>query len=327
MSQPEKHREFDAVLGGSNRLPEGAAGLGGIQGLLIHYQEDTNPNNRIVIIQKALNYGKKGTDFLLEVIKNDDFWEVKDVAYELLLSKDSELAESSGYIPQVFLKLNSLLQAQNFKEADLETRKIMLAVANREKEGYLRIEDAEKFPCKELRSIDKLWLEHSEGKFGISVQQQIYQSLGETKEYKRQKSIMKESMGKRVGWRNEIDGWLSYMDYNFSRTAPSGHLPCVLSVGRDWRRWQFFLRFSAGGIIVLEFALRVVFLCLLLYCTVRWGFVDWRVFWCSVLGWIDLEVGVIERILWGLRGVVCGLPSSCSKVAKTLLLRHAECNT
>ena len=86
-------------------------------------------------------------------------------------------------MPQVFSKLNSLLQAQNFEEADLETRKIMLAVAKREKEGWLRIEDAEKFPCKELRSIDQLWLKYSRGKFGISVQQQIYQSLGGTKEY------------------------------------------------------------------------------------------------------------------------------------------------
>ena len=114
-------------------------------------------------------------------MKNDDSWEVKDVAYELLLSKDSELAESSGYIPQVFLKLNSLLQAQDFRAADKETRKIMLTVAKREIEGWLRREDAEKFPCKELRSIDQLWLKYSRGKFGISVQQQIYQSLGGTK--------------------------------------------------------------------------------------------------------------------------------------------------
>ncbi|NLQ03600.1 GUN4 domain-containing protein [Cylindrospermopsis raciborskii] len=78
-------------------------------------------------------------------------------------------------MPQVFSKLNSLLQAQNFKEADRETRKIMLAIAKREEEGWLRIEDAEKFPCKELRSIDQLWLKYSGGKFGISVQQQIYQ--------------------------------------------------------------------------------------------------------------------------------------------------------
>ncbi len=96
MSQPENPGESDAVLGGTNRAPEGAAVLGGIQGLLIYYQEDTNPPNRIEIIQQALNYGKEGTDFLLEVIKNDDFWEVKDVAYELLLSKDGELAESSA---------------------------------------------------------------------------------------------------------------------------------------------------------------------------------------------------------------------------------------
>ena len=56
-----------------------------------------------------------------------------------------------------YKKLENLLQAQNFKEADLETRKIILAVAKREKEGWLRRKDAERFPCKELRSIDKLW--------------------------------------------------------------------------------------------------------------------------------------------------------------------------
>ncbi len=276
MSQPQNTGEFDAVLGGTKRAPEGAAVLGGIQGLLIHYQEDTNPNNRIVIIQKALNYGKKGTDFLLEVMKNDDSWEVKDVAYELLLSKDSELdppnrieiiqqalnhgkkgtdfllevmknddswkvkdlayelllskdrelAKSSGYIdttnmPQVFLKLNSLLQAQNFKEADKETRKIILAVAKREKEGWLRIEDAEKFPCKELRTIDQLWLKYSRGKFGISVQQQIYQSLGGTKEYNQD---VWKSMADRVGWRQGSE-WLAYSNLNFTQTATSGHLP------------------------------------------------------------------------------------------------------
>jgi len=226
MSQPQNPGEFDAVLGGTKRAPEGAAVLGGIQGLLIHYQ-DPNPHNRIEIIQQALNYGKKGTDFLLEVMKNDDSWEVKDVAYELLLSKDSELAESSGYIhttnmPQAFLKLNSLLQAQNFKEADLETERVILAVAKRERQGYLRKEDAEKFPCKELRNIDKLWLKYSGRKFGISVKQQIYHSLGGTKEFK---SNVWRSMGERVGWMDGAGLWLNWWDLNFTQTALSGHLP------------------------------------------------------------------------------------------------------
>ncbi|WP_082801161.1 serine/threonine-protein kinase, partial [Cylindrospermopsis raciborskii] len=123
-----------------------------------------------------------------------------------------------------YKKLENLLQAQNFKEADLDTRQIILAVANREREGWLRIEDAEKFPCKELRSIDQLWLKYSRGKFGISVQQQIYQSLGGTKEYNYD---VWKSMGDRVGWRHE-DYWLSYSNLNFSQTAPSGHLPALL---------------------------------------------------------------------------------------------------
>ncbi len=138
-----------------------------------------------------------------------------------------------------YTKLESLLKAQDFRAADEETYKVMLAVANRESEGYmsggyLETEDAEKFPCKELRSIDQLWLKYSRGKFGISVQQQIYQSLGGTKEYNQK---VWESMGDRIGWR-QGGKWLSYRDrdlYNFSQTAPSGQLPAVPEIW--WCEW------------------------------------------------------------------------------------------
>ncbi|MFM7407778.1 MAG: trypsin-like peptidase domain-containing protein [Cuspidothrix sp.] len=63
--------------------------------------------------------------------------------------------------PSRYTKLETLLKAQNFREADEETRSVMLAVANRQSEGWLRIEDAENFPCKELRTIDNLWLKYS----------------------------------------------------------------------------------------------------------------------------------------------------------------------
>ncbi|MCZ2203055.1 MAG: GUN4 domain-containing protein [Cylindrospermopsis raciborskii PAMP2012] len=125
-----------------------------------------------------------------------------------------------------YINLERLLQEQKFRAADVETRKIILKVANREKEGCLRIEDAEKFPCKELSSIDQLWVKYSQGKFGISVQQKIYQSLGGTKylDYD-----VWRSMGDRVGWR-EGDNWLNYKDLNFSQTALSGNLP----IGDNW---------------------------------------------------------------------------------------------
>ncbi len=116
---------------------------GEVQGVRTYYN-DPDPKHRIIILQQALKYGDEGSEFLLEVLKKDDSWEVKDAAYNLLSSKDSELAKLSGYIPQIFLKLDSLLKYQNFREADLETTKIMLKVANREREGWLRREDAEK---------------------------------------------------------------------------------------------------------------------------------------------------------------------------------------
>jgi tetratricopeptide (TPR) repeat protein len=138
------------------------------------------------------------------------------------LQKAAELRISTG-----FRTLESLLKAQDFRAADQVTNKIMLAVANRENQGWLRKEDAANFPCKELRSIDQLWLKYSRGKFGISVQQQIYQSLGGTKEYNLD---VWRSMADRVEWRRN-DNWLFYSDLNFSQTALSGHLPTSVRWG------------------------------------------------------------------------------------------------
>ncbi len=234
-------------------------------------------------------------------------------------------------------RLKNLLQAQNFKEADRETREIILVVANREKEGWLRVKDAEKFPCKELLSIDKLWLEHSGGKFGISVQQQIYQSLGGTKKYNRD---VWESIGYRVGWRNE-SSWLSYSDLNF-KTVKRGHLPCVLSVGRGWRRWQFRGLKSVllfGGFSVIAFAqflwvggVVVLFVGLVVLVILGWGDMWWLGLFSVgflVHGFLGaLGLGLVWLLVWWL---VCiklseGLPSSCSTVAQTLLFRDVECN-
>ncbi|WP_258004440.1 GUN4 domain-containing protein [Cylindrospermopsis raciborskii] len=126
------------------------------------------------------------------------------------------------YPPINYTKLETLLKAQMFKEADEETDRVMLAVANRQSEGWLRVEDAEKFPCKELRTIDNLWLKYSQGKFGISVQQEIYKNLVNL--VGGFKINYGDPFGDRVGWRKD-GSWLDYSDLNFSLSAPTGHLP------------------------------------------------------------------------------------------------------
>ncbi len=75
-------------------------------------------------------------------------------------------------------RLGDLLAAGKWKQADKETANLLLKVANREEEGWLRNEDMEKFSCQDLRTIDDLWVKYSNGHFGFSVQQRIWQEIG-----------------------------------------------------------------------------------------------------------------------------------------------------
>ncbi|MEA5579121.1 GUN4 domain-containing protein [Anabaena sp. UHCC 0451] len=81
-------------------------------------------------------------------------------------------------VPEKYHQLAYYLAAGMWEEADNETLKVMLEVAGREKQGYLEIEDIEKFPCEDLRIIDQLWVNYSNGHFGFSVQKQIYLEVG-----------------------------------------------------------------------------------------------------------------------------------------------------
>ena len=126
--------------------------------------------------------------------------------------------------------LRNLLAEGKWKEADEETTRAMLQAAKREKEGWLSNEDMDKFSCEDLRIIDQLWLDFSKGKFGFSVQKDIYQNLGGTREYKRE---VVANFGSAVGWVKEgtewdlrTEDWIWRWDsITWNLNAPKGHLP------------------------------------------------------------------------------------------------------
>ena len=126
-----------------------------------------------------------------------------------------------------YRKLRDLLKAKKWKEADEETRVKILKVANRESEGWLRVEDAENFSCQDLGTIDKLWVKYSNGKFGFSVQKQIYQGMSGSKEYNWDDY---KKLGDKVGWRKG-GKWLYYSELTFSEKHYQGHLPYVVLGG------------------------------------------------------------------------------------------------
>ncbi|HLP91048.1 MAG TPA: GUN4 domain-containing protein [Nostocaceae cyanobacterium] len=113
-----------------------------------------------------------------------------------------------------YSKLRDLLIAKKWKEADEETAKIILKASGKEFLGYLSEDDIKKLATKVVCTIDKLWKEHSGGRFGFSVQKQIF--LQANKNYNR--------LGEKVGWK--IGGkWLNWQELSFNEQAPKGHLP------------------------------------------------------------------------------------------------------
>ena len=137
-----------------------------------------------------------------------------------------------------YRKLDNLLKAGNWEEADKETRRVMLAVGKREQEGYLDTKSIDDFHCEDLRTIDHLWVQYSSGKFGFSVQTRIYQGLGGTREYK---SAIWQKFGDTVGWRKG-QRWLSYRDITFDKASPEGNLPnCWGREAQGWGRLWLLL--------------------------------------------------------------------------------------
>ncbi|MFM5995323.1 MAG: GUN4 domain-containing protein, partial [Dolichospermum sp.] len=133
-------------------------------------------------------------------------------------SEEGGLKSSCG---MDYSKLGDYLAQGKWKEADEETRRVMLCVGEREK--WLNVESIDNFPCADLRTIDQLWVDNSDGRFGFSVQKRIYQSLGGTRKLNTE---IWEKFGDEVGWRKGGD-WLYYKDITFDKKAPEGHLPVV----------------------------------------------------------------------------------------------------
>lgn len=119
-----------------------------------------------------------------------------------------------------YRQLTKLLETGKWRKADEHTWEILLQMSLREEEGWLTPADIDSLPCTDLRAIDRLWQQYSNGRFGWSIQQQIWESVGG--KY--------TELCDRVGWRVK-DNWKYYDELSFNPNAPPGHLPVTV-----WRR-------------------------------------------------------------------------------------------
>ncbi len=152
-----------------------------------------------------------------------------------------------------YSELKQLLANKEWKKADRETARIMCSAAQlavlalpEDKREEIVVDPDQvftelaesiigKFPCDDLNTIDKLWLKHSDGKFGFSIQKEIYQSFGGTQEFNGE---IRDKFGNQTGWRvrdkNDKYSWRrsDQFEYDFEK-APKGHLPSCLWAAKE----------------------------------------------------------------------------------------------
>ncbi|MEG3973937.1 GUN4 domain-containing protein [Microcoleus sp. herbarium8] len=138
-----------------------------------------------------------------------------------------------------YRQLKKLLETGKWRKADEHTWEILLQIAVREDEGWLSAADIDAFPLTDLRTIDQLWQQYSSGRFGLTVQQQIWESVGG--KY--------TELCDRVGWRVK-ENWKYYSELSWGENAPAGHLPVTA--------WRQRACYGAGTLTAAENFARIV---------------------------------------------------------------------
>lgn len=185
------------------------------------------------LLQQLSTLGNTGEqvlmEFLLERRFNPPSW-VDGKAYQMLYTSESPLSREflQTYFPTGIVPLHSergidysplqqLLTAQDFQAADRITLQKLCELAGPAavQRKWLYFTEVENFTITDLQTINTLWLVHSEGKFGFSVQREIWLSLEKNW----------EKFWSKIGWKTG-NNWTRYPDgFTWNLTAPKGHLP------------------------------------------------------------------------------------------------------
>ncbi|MBE9124652.1 MULTISPECIES: GUN4 domain-containing protein [unclassified Coleofasciculus] len=154
------------------------------------------------------------TGFAYQILYQTDLPKVQDFLKTHFPKGIVPLGSEAGidYTP-----LQQLLVKQDFLAADNHTleKLCQLAGPTAMQRKWLYFSEVEKFPITDLQTINSLWFIHSQGKFGYSVQREIWLSLGKNW----------EKLWSKIGWKTG-NNWTRYpKEFTWELSAPKGHLP------------------------------------------------------------------------------------------------------
>jgi hypothetical protein len=142
----------------------------------------------------------------------------------------------------LYQQLETYLKNSQWCEADEETNHLMLQIVGKETDQWLTEQDITNFPCEDLRTIDDLWVDYSNEKFGFSEQKKVWIACGGVPgEYDWD---IFERFAVRVGWLRS-GYWLGMDKLTYSlENSKHAHLPRVIGCRQGQGRgfWMLFSR-------------------------------------------------------------------------------------
>ncbi len=193
----------------------------------------SNPKNQLQILPQIVAAGLPGIEVLVAWLQQQRGTKptiAMGAVYQVLYLSEFPAAQAyldrelpTGLIPLAsslgvdYTQLQHLLAEREFEAADkLTTEKLCeLAGAAAVKRKWIYFTEVTQLPTIDLHTIDALWLLHSEGKFGFSIQREMW--LGMNKNW--------DKFWPKIGWK-EGNNWTRYPgSFTWNLTAPRGHLP------------------------------------------------------------------------------------------------------
>lgn len=195
--------------------------------------ESASAKKQLQLIPTILEKGDAGLEVLMEFLLQhlSDSPDIVDgKIYQLLAREKSQQTQAflESKFPQGLVPLKSekkidysylqdLLVEEKFLEADKLTIQLLCELAGESavKRKWLYFSEVDSLPVRDLQTINTLWFIYSEGKFGYSVQREIWLSVGKNW----------DKLWPKIGWKKD-NTWTRYpQEFTWELTAPPGHLP------------------------------------------------------------------------------------------------------
>ncbi len=210
-------------------VPEASTKIAELQQQL----QSSSEKKQLQLIRELGNTGIPGLEVLMAFLQEQRANSTNlaaGLAYQILYEADTPNTKEflqthfpTGIVPLRseaaidYTKLQQMLLQQDFLTADRITIEKLCELAGTTaiQRKWLYFSEVDSFPIADLQTINSLWLIHSQGKFGFSVQRELWLSLGKNW----------DKLWPKIGWKKG-NNWTRYpQEFTWDLSAPLGHLP------------------------------------------------------------------------------------------------------